>query len=138
MTPKQNRMKNSISGRLKKPKVNPLKKPKADTGGPTEGKSRRQPIRFECSIRRRRINWRPSGRKGSGRGANTATTRELRKVARADKSIERLEERERGVKLGEAGAKIWKSRRNLQLSLRGSVEIQAQHCVGDKAVNAQV
>ena len=31
------------------------------------------------------------------------------------------------MKLGEAGAKKQKSRKNLKLSLRGSVEIQAQH-----------
>ena len=39
--------------------------------------------------------------------------------------IERVEECERGVKLGEARAKIRKIRWNLELSLRGSVEIQA-------------
>ena len=62
-------------------------------------------------------------------------TRELGNVAQADKptervearGVEQVEERERGVKPGEAGARKWKSRKNLQLSLRGSVEVQAQH-----------
>ena len=91
--------------------------------------NRRQPIHFECSIRRCLINWRLSGRKGSGRGAKNATTRELGKAAQADKPIERVEERERDVNPREAGAKIRKSRRNLKLSLRGSVETPAQHWV---------
>ena len=62
-------------------------------------------------------------------------TRELGNVAQADKptervearGVEQVEERERGVKPGEAGAKNRKSRKNLKLSLRGNVEIQAQH-----------
>ena len=91
----------------------------------------RKLIWFGCLIRRRRINRGPSRRKGSRRGANTATTRELGKVARAEKStkrveahgIERVEERERGVKPGETGAKNRKSGKTLKLSLRGSVDI---------------
>ena len=38
-----------------------------------------------------RINRRPSGRKGSRRDANTATTRELKKAARADQLTKRVE-----------------------------------------------
>ena len=53
-----------------------------------------------------------NGRKGSRRGTNTVTTRNLGKAARADKptervemrGIEQVEERERGVKLGGTGA----------------------------------
>ena len=71
-------------------------------------------------------------KKGSRRGTNTATARELEKAARADKpivrveprGIQRVEERERGVKSREIGAK---DRKSLKLSLSGSVEIQAQH-----------
>ena len=55
--------------------------------------NRRQSIRLECSVRRRRINWRWSGRKASKRGANTAIVRELRKLTRVDQSIERVEAR---------------------------------------------
>ena len=40
----------------------------------------------------------------------------------AESEIERVEEREQGVKSGEAGVKNGKSKRNLKLSLRGSVE----------------
>ena len=62
-------------------------------------------------------------------------TRELGNVAQADKptervearGVEQVEERERGVKPGEARAKNRKTRKNLKLSLRGNVEIQAQH-----------
>ena len=60
---------------------------------------------------------------------------ELGKAARADKptkrvdalGIKRVKERERGVKPEETGAKNRKSGKNLMLSLRGSVEIPAQH-----------
>ena len=63
------------------------------------------------------------------------TARELGKATRANKSTERVEasgiewveEREQGVKLGETKAKNRKSGSNLKLSLRESVEIQAQH-----------
>ena len=56
-------------------------------------------------------------------------------VTRADKpterveacGIERVEERERGMKPGETGVKNQKSKKNLKFSLRESVEIQAQH-----------
>ena len=97
--------------------------------------NRRQSIRLECSVRRRRINWRWSGRKASKRGANTAIVRELRKLTRVDQSIERVEargiervkEREQGVKLAEARAKNRRRKRNLKLNLRESVGIQAQH-----------
>ena len=65
------------------------------------------------------------------------TARELRRVVQAEKTTERVEvrgieqvgERDRGLKPGEARAKIRKSRLNLKLSLRGNVEIQAQHWV---------
>ena len=58
--------------------------------------------------------------------------RDLGKAAHVDKpterveahGIERVEERELGMKPGETGAK---NRKSLNLSLRGSVEIQAQH-----------
>ena len=63
------------------------------------------------------------------------TTREHRKVACADKptervevrGVERVEERERGMKPGEVRAKIGKIRWSFNLSLRGDFEIQAQH-----------
>ena len=63
------------------------------------------------------------------------TTRELEKAARADKptrrvkarGIEQVEERELGVKPVGTGVMIWKNGKSLKLSLRGSVEIQAQH-----------
>ena len=71
----------------------------------------------------------------SSDGANTATTRELGKAARANMSIERVEargierveERDRGVKPGGTRAVSPKISKSLKLSLRGSVEIQAQH-----------
>ena len=44
-----------------------------------------------------------------------------------------------GVKPGEAEAKNLKSRRNLKLSLRGSVEMQAQQWVGsDEQAETQI
>ena len=56
--------------------------------------------------------------KGAGKGHTSK---------QADRGIERVEERERGMKPGETRAKNRKSVKNLKLSLRGSVEIQAQH-----------
>ena len=69
------------------------------------------------------------------RGGNTATTRELKKDVRAKKptkrvelrGTERFEERELGVKPGGTRVMIRKNRKSLKFSLRGSVEIQAQH-----------
>ena len=86
-------------------------------------------------IRRRRINERLSGRKGTRRGSNTTITRELGKDARANKPtervevhrIDRVEEREQGVKPKETGGRNQKRGKSIKLSLRGSVEIQAQH-----------
>ena len=80
------------------------------------------------------MNGRPCGGKGSETGANTTFARMLRKATRADKPIERVEacgieqveDCERGVKPGGTRAKIRKSRRNVELILMGSVEIQAQ------------
>ena len=43
------------------------------------------------------------------------------------REIEQVEERERGVKPGGTGAVIRKIPKSLKLSLRGSVERQAQH-----------
>ena len=54
------------------------------------------------------------------------TAREPRRATQSDKPAERVEEHERHMKPGEARAKIRKSRSNLKLSLRGSVERQAQ------------
>ena len=74
------------------------------------------------------------------------TTRELRRATRVDKpterveahEIERVEERERGVKLGEVGAKIGKSRRNLKLSLSPWVNKKTKKCRKrhDMSINA--
>ena len=71
----------------------------------------------------------------SGRGANTAIARELGKATSADmpterveaRGIEQVEVRERGVKPGGTRVMIRKNRKSLKLSLRGIVEIQAQH-----------
>ena len=61
--------------------------------------------------------------------------RELRRAARADKptkrvearGVERVKEHERGVKPEGTGEVIQKNQKSLKLSLRGSVEIQAQY-----------
>ena len=50
------------------------------------------------------------------------------------RGIEQIEERGRDVKPGETGAKNRKSGNRLKLSLRGNVEIQAQHSL-DRCVN---
>ena len=63
--------------------------------------------------------------------------RELRRAARVDKPTERVEafgmervkQRERGVKPEGTGAVIRKNQMSLKLSLRESIEIQAQHCL---------
>ena len=62
-----------------------------------------------------------SGREGSRRSANSATTGELTRAELADKPTGRVEAR--GIEQAESS----RIPKNLKLSLRGSVEIQAQH-----------
>ena len=66
-------------------------------------------------------------RKGKRKRCQHRDSKGVEKDPRADKPTEMIEVRERGVKPGEALAKIRKSRWNLMFSLRGSVEIQDQH-----------